>query len=131
MSTILVTGGAGFIGSHIIVALADAGYRCVCVDNYSNSSPAALERVRRIGVKELEAHEVDLRDEAALRSAIGGKAIDSVIHLAGLKAVGASVDKPLEYYDNNVGGTLRLLRVLRDMNVRSLVFSSSATVYGA
>jgi UDP-glucose 4-epimerase len=129
VKSVLVTGGAGYIGTHILVALAARGYRCVCVDNYSNSSPAALERVARICGHTVEAHEADLRDERALLDIVSAARIDAVIHLAGLKAVGESVEKPLLYYDNNVGGAVALLGVLRDTAVRKFVFSSSATVY--
>src|SRR5688572_29125563 len=129
MATVLVTGGAGYIGTHVLVALAAHGHRCICVDNYSNSSPEALARVRAIGAS-VEAHECDLRDARRLEAILGGRRIDSVIHLAGLKAVGESVQQPLLYYDNNVAGTLTLLDVLARRGIRRVVFSSSATVYG-
>jgi UDP-glucose 4-epimerase len=129
---ILVTGGAGYIGSHVLVGLLAAGHRCLSIDNYSNSSPAALEWVARIAGRSFDAHDVDIRDASRLRELLARSGpIDSVIHLAGLKSVGESVERPLDYYDNNVAGTLRLLEALRDFGVRDFVFSSSATVYGA
>ncbi len=131
MSTLLVTGGAGYIGSHTIVELLAAGHRVVCVDNYSNSSPEALVRVQSIAGRPLVAVEGDLRDATLLDRVFSEHAIDGVIHFAALKAVGESVAQPLVYYDNNVGGTLALLAAMRRARVRRLVFSSSATVYGA
>jgi len=128
---ILVTGGAGYIGSHVLVALLAAGYRCVCIDNYSNGSPAALARVREIARNPLEAYEVDIRDFDNLRSIFARHSIGSVIHMAGLKAVGESVRNPQLYHDNNVEGTRTLLAALQESPVRNFVFSSSATVYGA
>ncbi|MGE5337619.1 MAG: UDP-glucose 4-epimerase GalE [Gemmatimonadota bacterium] len=131
MQTILVTGGAGYIGSHTIVELLAAGHRVVCLDNYSNSAPEALVRVRAITGCPLLAVEGDVRDAALLERVFADHAFDGVIHFAALKAVGESVAKPLAYYDNNVGGTLALLAAMRRARVRRLVFSSSATVYGA
>jgi UDP-glucose 4-epimerase len=131
LKTVLVTGGAGYIGTHILVVLAARGFRCVSIDNYCNSSPRSIERVRRItGNDAVEAHEADIRDAKAISRAIADKRIDSVIHLAGLKAVGESVEKPQLYHDNNVNGTKVLLDVLAGSNTRNFVFSSSATVYG-
>ena len=127
---ILVTGGAGYIGSHTCVELLEAGYEPVVFDNLSNSKPAALERVARIAGKTLEFVEGDIRDSAALDAVLRERSIDAVIHFAGLKAVGESVEKPLEYYDNNVSGTVTLLQAMRDAGVKNIVFSSSATVYG-
>ena len=127
---ILVTGGAGYIGSHTCVELLAAGHEVVVVDNLANSSAEALERVRRISGRGLEFHRLDLRDGAALREVFARHRVDAVIHFAGLKAVGESVQKPLHYYDNNVTGTLRLLECMREAGVTRLVFSSSATVYG-
>lgn len=129
-SCILVTGGAGYIGSHTCVELLEAGYRVVVFDNLSNSKPAAMERVEQITGKSLDFIQGDIRDRAALDAAFGGQGIDAVIHFAGLKAVGESVEKPLEYYDNNVAGTVTLLEAMRDADVKNIVFSSSATVYG-
>jgi UDP-glucose 4-epimerase len=102
---VLVTGGAGFIGTHVLVALCRQGYRCVAIDNFANSSPAALERVRRITGQAIECVEADLRDTPRIRAALRGRRVDAAIHLAGLKSVAESVDKPLLYYDNNVRGT--------------------------
>lgn len=130
MPSTLVTGGAGYIGSHVIVALSRAGRRCVSLDNYSNSSKNAAARLNEL-VPDAVMAEGDIRDVEAIRRLVAEHDIDSVIHMAGLKAVGESVAKPLEYYDNNVNGTLRLLEALRDSPVRRFVFSSSATVYGA
>ena len=127
---ILVTGGAGYIGSHTCVELLAAGHEVIVVDNLANSSAEALERVRRISGRDLEFHRLDLRDGAALREVFARQRVDAVIHFAGLKAVGESVQKPLYYYDNNVSGTLRLLECMREAGVTRLVFSSSATVYG-
>ncbi len=129
---ILVTGGAGYIGSTTCLALLEAGHSIVVVDNLSNSSEIALERVRDLAPAgaELEFHRVDIRDTAALDAVVAAAPIDAVIHFAGLKAVGESVEKPLEYFDCNIAGTLSLLQVLRTHGIRRLVFSSSATVYG-
>ncbi|HHI75636.1 MAG TPA: UDP-glucose 4-epimerase GalE [Gammaproteobacteria bacterium] len=129
-STVLVTGGAGYIGSHTCVELLEAGYRVVVVDNLSNSSPEALRRVQEITGRELDFVETDIRDDAAMATVFDSYPVDSVIHFAGLKAVGESVERPLAYYDNNVGGTVTLLEVMADKGVKKIVFSSSATVYG-
>jgi len=127
---VLVTGGAGYIGSHTAVVLLKAGYEVVLWDNFSNSSPQAVDRIARItGVRPLLI-EGDVRDFEALSRAFADHNFDAVIHFAGLKAVGESVLKPPLYYDNNVQGTLVLLRAMRDAGVFTLVFSSSATVYG-
>jgi len=127
---ILVTGGAGYIGSHTCVELLAAGYELVVVDNFSNSKLVSLDRVRKISGKDFAFHQVDVRDRDALRTVFHQHAIDSVIHFAGLKAVGESVEQPLRYYDNNVSGTIALCEVMAEVGVRNLVFSSSATVYG-
>jgi UDP-glucose 4-epimerase len=129
MSATLVTGGAGYIGSHVAVALAAAGRRIVSIDNYVNSSPDAIERLRKL-VPEVEAYECDIRDGAHVREIAVKHGCDSVVHLAGLKAVGESVEEPLRYYDNNVTGTIAMLAALRETAIRKFVFSSSATVYG-
>jgi UDP-glucose 4-epimerase len=129
VAAVLVTGGAGYIGSHILMVLSAQGHGCVCVDNYSNSSPKALERVRELGGK-VDAYDVDIRDAEGLSRVLSRHRLDSVIHLAGLKAVGESVRFPDRYHDNNVGGTRTLLEALAASPVRKLVFSSSATVYG-
>ncbi len=127
---ILVTGGAGYIGSHTCVELLQAGQDVVVFDNFSNSHPEALKRVQQITGRAVQLVEGDIRDHAALCALFAARPIDSVIHFAGLKAVGESVEKPLDYYDNNVIGTHRLLRAMQNCGVRTLVFSSSATVYG-
>lgn len=127
---ILVTGGAGYIGSHTCVELLNEGYDVVVVDNLCNSSEVALERVEQITGKKVTFYKVDLLDEVALTKVFEQESIDSVIHFAGLKAVGESVAKPLEYYHNNITGTLVLLDVMRRHSVKNIVFSSSATVYG-
>ncbi len=128
--TILVTGGAGYIGSHTAVQLLEAGYRVLIVDNFSNSSPRVLDRIARIAGQTPRLIEADIRDAAALRAIFGSNDIDAVIHFAGLKAVGESVEQPLRYYDNNVAGSLRLFEAMAEAGVEKLVFSSSATVYG-
>jgi len=127
---ILVTGGAGYIGSHTCVELLEAGHDVVVVDNLANSSEIALERVKEITGRPLEFHRVDLRDAPALNAVFARHAFDAVIHFAGLKAVGESVEKPLLYYENNISGSLRLVETMAASGVQRLVFSSSATVYG-
>ena len=127
---ILVTGGAGYIGSHTMVELLNAGHDVVVVDNLSNSKEESLKRVREITGRDFLFYEADLCDKTALREIFSDNEIDAVIHFAGLKAVGESVHKPLEYFSNNVYGTLCLCEVMRDNNVKKMVFSSSATVYG-
>lgn len=127
---ILVTGGAGFIGSHTCVCLTQAGYEVVIVDNYYNSSPKSLARINELCGKDLKFYECDIRDAAGMDRIFKENKIDAVIHFAGLKAVGESCQKPIEYYDNNIGGTLVLCDVMRRNNCKSIVFSSSATVYG-
>ena len=127
---VLVTGGAGYIGTHTCVELFEAGYDFVVYDNLSNASIAALSRVEKITGKAVKFVEGDIRDKAALQKVFDTYAIDSVIHFAGLKAVGESVAMPLEYYDNNVYGTVALCEVMQKNNCKKIVFSSSATVYG-
>ena len=127
---VLVTGGAGYIGSHTCVELANAGYDFVVYDNLSNSSKEAINRVEKIIGKKVEFIKGDIRDRDKLQEVFDRFKIGSVIHFAGLKAVGESVEKPLEYYDNNVNGTLVLCDVMRKNNCKKIVFSSSATVYG-
>jgi len=127
---VLVTGGAGYIGSHTCVELLEAGHRVVVVDNLANSKEESLRRVRALTGKSLTFHQVDLRDKLALDAIFSAQRIDAVIHFAGLKAVGESVAKPLAYYHNNVTGTLILCEVMRAHGVTDIVFSSSATVYG-
>ncbi len=131
MSKILVTGGAGFIGSHTCVELLEAGYDIVIVDNFSNSKPEALNRIKKIAGKDFSFYEADLLDLDAMNRIFDENGdIDAVIHFAGLKAVGESVRMPLEYYHNNITGTLMLLKAMREHGVKRIVFSSSATVYG-
>ncbi|HEY8295710.1 MAG TPA: UDP-glucose 4-epimerase GalE [Micrococcaceae bacterium] len=131
---VLVTGGTGYIGSHTVLRLLEAGHDVVVLDNLVNSSEESLRRVRELTGRNVEFHAVDLLDEDAVRGVFerhsGPDSIDSVIHFAGLKAVGESVGQPLRYYHNNVSGTINLLRVMDGAGVRSIVFSSSATVYG-
>ncbi|KVD38239.1 UDP-glucose 4-epimerase [Burkholderia ubonensis] len=128
--TILVTGGAGYIGSHTSVELLDHGYDVVIVDNLVNSKAESVRRVTQITGKTPAFHQVDVCDEAALGKVFDAHPITGVIHFAALKAVGESVAKPLEYYRNNIGGLLTVLKVMRERNVKQFVFSSSATVYG-
>ena len=128
--SILVTGGAGFIGSHTCVELLNAGYEVVVVDNLYNASEKALERVEQITGKKVTFYEADILDRDALNAIFDKEQIESVIHFAGYKAVGESVRKPIEYYYNNITGTLILCDVMRKHNVKNIVFSSSATVYG-
>ncbi len=130
MTMILVTGGAGYIGSHTCVELLTAGHEVTVFDNFSNSQPEALARVQRITGKNPSLIQGDIRDRAALAAALRQSGASAVIHFAGLKAVGESVQNPLAYYDNNVVGTLRLLEAMTECGVKTLVFSSSATVYG-
>ncbi|MAC13204.1 MAG: UDP-glucose 4-epimerase GalE [Alcanivorax sp.] len=130
MSSVLVTGGAGYIGSHTVLLLLEAGYSVVVLDNLSNSSRESLNRVERLTGKSLEFIEGDIRDSVCLKQLFKAHDIAAVIHFAGLKAVGESVAQPLRYYDWNVTGTLRLLEAMDNADVRTMVFSSSATVYG-
>ncbi len=127
---ILNTGGAGYIGSHTCIELMSAGYDVVVVDNLFNSSDASLERVEKITGKKPKFYKEDVRDKEALRKIFTENNIEAVIHFAGLKAVGESVRMPIEYYNNNLISTISLLEVMREFNCKSLVFSSSATVYG-
>ena len=127
---VLVTGGAGFIGSHTCVELLDAGYDIVVMDNFSNSKPASLERIKKITGKDFKFYETDLLDEKGMDRIFDENEIDAVVHFAGLKAVGESVAMPLEYYHNNITGTLILCQAMRKHGVKKIVFSSSATVYG-
>lgn len=127
---ILVTGGAGYIGSHTCVELLNEGYEVVVVDNLYNASVKALDRVQEITGKTLTFYEADIRDKQALEDIFAKEAIDAVIHFAGLKAVGESVEKPMEYYENNIAGTLNLCETMKRHGVKNIIFSSSATVYG-
>ncbi|MCF2134711.1 MULTISPECIES: UDP-glucose 4-epimerase GalE [Burkholderiaceae] len=128
--TILVTGGAGFIGSHTCVALLNAGYDVVVIDNLVNSKVDAVRRVEQITGKTIQFHQADSRDDRALRQVFEHRPIRAAIHFAALKAVGESVQKPMEYYANNLDSLLALLRVMNEHDVKHIVFSSSATVYG-
>lgn len=131
MKTILVTGGAGYIGSHTLIELINNNFKVVAIDDLANSSRESLRRVEQITGHEIPFIEADVRDQSVLDDIFTTYSIDSVIHFAGLKAVGESVAKPLEYYDNNLVSTLALLEAMREHNVKQLVFSSSATVYGS
>lgn len=130
MQTILVTGGTGFIGSHTCVELIQAGYDVVILDNLSNSKESCVDRIKEITGVKVKFYKTDLLDLESTKRIFDENKIDSVIHFAGLKAVGESVEKPLEYYENNIGGTINLIKAMRDANCKSIVFSSSATVYG-
>ncbi|MBR3306956.1 MAG: UDP-glucose 4-epimerase GalE [Lachnospiraceae bacterium] len=127
---ILVTGGSGFIGSHTVVELQEAGYEVVVIDNLSNSTEKSLKRVEEITGKSVKFYKLDIRDREGLNELFEKEDIDSCIHFAGLKAVGESVAKPWEYYENNIGGTLTLVDVMRQHGVKNMIFSSSSTVYG-
>lgn len=127
---ILVTGGAGYIGSHTMVELLNAGHDVIVMDNLSNSKEESLKRVREITGRDFLFYKVDMLDKPVLKEIFNNNKIDAVIHFAGFKAVGESVSMPLEYFSNNVNGTLCLCEVMRDSNVKKIVFSSSATVYG-
>jgi UDP-glucose 4-epimerase len=128
--TILVTGGTGYIGSHTVVELQSAGYDVVVMDNLSNSSMKVLDRIEAITGKKVPFYEADIRNREDLEKIFSNEKIDAVIHFAGLKAVGESVQKPWEYYENNISGTLTLLDEMKKHNVKNIIFSSSATVYG-
>lgn len=130
MKNVLVTGGAGYIGSHTCVELLDADYSITVLDNLSNSSIEAIKRVERISTKTINFVEGDIRDPGAIRSVLNSASFDAVIHFAGLKAVGESVAQPLKYFDNNIYGTQVLLQAMESADLRNIVFSSSATVYG-
>jgi len=127
---ILLTGGTGYIGSHTATALVQAGHEVVLLDNLSNSRQDVVERLRQITGRRLAFHEADVRDRRRVAEVLRAHGCTAVVHFAGLKAVGESVEKPLEYFDNNVGGSLALLQAMQDAGVSSIVFSSSATVYG-
>lgn len=127
---ILVTGATGFIASHTIVELQQSGHNIIGIDNLSNSVAENVDKIAQITGIKIDFHQADICDYDALKSALAGRQIDCCIHFAGLKAVGESVSKPLEYYENNIGGTLTLLKVLKEIGCYNLIFSSSATVYG-
>ena len=128
--TILVTGGTGFIASHTVVELCSSKKDVVILDNLSNSSREVLSRLKELTGKDIPFYETDIRDREGLDRVFEKEDIEAVIHFAGLKAVGESVEKPWEYYDNNITGTLTLLDVMRGHGVKNIIFSSSATVYG-
>ncbi|MCR4644937.1 MAG: UDP-glucose 4-epimerase GalE [Oscillospiraceae bacterium] len=130
MGKILVTGGAGFIGSHTCVEFLESGYEVVVLDNLSNSKEESIRRIEQITGKSVTFCKADMRDEDAVRAVFAAHPIDAVVHFAGLKAVGESVQKPLEYYENNLNGTFVLLKVMKEFGCKAMVFSSSATVYG-
>ena len=127
---ILVTGGAGYIGSHTVLELLNTGYEVVVLDNLSNSSPESLKRVEKLTGKKVTFYEADILDRDKLNEIFSKEKFDACIHFAGLKAVGESVEKPWEYYENNIAGTLTLVDVMRKHNLKNIIFSSSATVYG-
>ncbi len=127
---ILVTGGAGYIGSHTCVELLNSNYNVIVVDNFSNSKKESIDRVEEITNKKIKFYEVDILDKKALNLVFKTNKIDAVVHFAGFKAVGESVEKPIDYYHNNITGTLVLLDVMKEHSVKKIVFSSSATVYG-
>ena len=127
---VLVTGGAGYIGSHTCVELLDSGYEVVVVDNLCNASRKVIDRIKRITGKNVMFYEADIRDYDAMDRVFEAEKPELVIHFAGLKAVGESVEKPLEYYENNISGTLNLCKVMREQDCKNIIFSSSATVYG-
>lgn len=131
MSTVLVTGGAGFIGSHTSVELLNAGYDIIILDNFVNSKPESLKRIKELTGKDFKFYQTDIRDEEAMTKVFAENKIDAVIHFAGLKSVPQSVKEPLNYYDNNIAGTVCLCRVMDKAGCKKLVFSSSATVYGS
>lgn len=131
MSTVLVTGGAGFIGSHTSVELLNAGYDIIILDNFVNSKPESLKRIKELTGKDFKFYQADIRDEEAMTKVFAENKIDAVIHFAGLKSVPQSIKEPLNYYDNNIAGTVCLCRVMDKAGCKKLVFSSSATVYGS
>lgn len=131
MSTVLVTGGAGFIGSHTSVELLNAGYDIIILDNFVNSKPESLKRIKELTGKDFKFYQADIRDEEAMTKVFAENKIDAVIHFAGLKSVPQSVKEPLNYYENNIAGTVCLCRVMDKAGCKKLVFSSSATVYGS
>ena len=127
---VLVTGGTGFIGSHTVLELLNAGYEVIVIDNLSNSSEESLKRVEQITSKKATFYNADIRDDIALAKIFADEKPEAVIHFAGLKAVGESVEVPMKYYDNNIGGTLTLVHTMKKFGCKNIVFSSSATVYG-
>jgi len=130
MKSTLVTGRAGYIGSHTCVKLLNSGYDVIVVDNFCNSSYNALKRVEQIAEKKIKFYEIDIRAEAALNEVFSNNQIEAVIHFAGLKAVGELVSIPLDYYDNNIGSTITLCKTMTRYKCKNIIFGSSATVYG-
>ncbi len=130
MKKILVTGGAGYIGSHTVVELINAGYEPIVMDNFYNSNPSVIKKVEKITGKDVKLYEADMNIPSDLDKIFSENKIDAVIHFAGYKAVGESVEKPLMYYDNNIGGTIKLVEAMKKYDCKNIVFSSSATVYG-
>jgi len=130
MPTILLAGGAGYIGSHTAVELLNSGYEVIVADNYTNSSPEAIRRVEMLTNKSVKLYQADVRDKNSLSEIFSDNTIDAVIHFAGLKAVGESVEKPIMYYRNNIDTTLSLLETMQEYDVKNIIFPSSATVYG-
>lgn len=128
--SILITGGTGYIGSHTVVELLNDNEDLILLDNFSNSKPSVIEKIKKITNKDFKFYKVDLLDEIEIEKIFNENNIEAVIHFAGLKAVGESVEKPLEYYYNNITGTLNLLKIMKKYNCKKIVFSSSATVYG-
>ncbi len=127
---VLVTGGAGFIGSHIVADLCEKGYEPIILDNFSNSSPKIIPVLEKICSKKLELVQIDIKDKEKLFNFFKSASVDAVIHLAAYKAVGESVEKPLKYYENNISGLVNLLLAMQEHKVKNFIFSSSATVYG-
>ena len=127
---VMVTGGAGYIGSHTTIELLEEGYEVVIVDNFCNSNPVVIDRIKEISGKKVKFYEADVRDSEKMDKIFEAENIDSIIHFAGLKAVGESVEKPVEYYDNNLISTLTLFKMMKKYDIKNFVFSSSATVYG-
>ena len=130
MATILVTGGCGYIGSHTVLELLNKNYDVVVVDNFSNSSFESIRRVQKITGKSVCFYEADIRDKEAMEKIFASHSFDAVIHFAAFKAVGESCKLPLKYYENNISGTVSLLQIMEKYNVKKIIFSSSATVYG-
>ncbi|MFA7537316.1 MAG: SDR family NAD(P)-dependent oxidoreductase, partial [Desulfuromonadales bacterium] len=130
MPCVMLTGGAGYIGSHTAVELIQQGHRVVLVDNFCNSSPKVLDRLQAITGRDIPCERLDIRDEAGMEAVLRRHDIRAVIHFAALKAVGESCENPLLYFENNIAGTIALLKAMRAAGVGNLVFSSSATVYG-
>ena len=130
MKKVLVTGGAGYIGSHTVVELLERGNEVVIVDNFANSNKEVIDNIKKITNKDFKFYEIDYLNKSELEKVFEENEIDSVINFAGFKAVGESVEKPLEYYHNNIGGAVILLETMKKYNVKKFVFSSSATVYG-